>query len=95
MSEDCIRTASVLAEEPSDFIVFDRELYNRSVKSVLKKEFEDKTNFIAGSPYFGTWQSKYKKQLAMALFKDTIAYESTLAKQGDRVDSIYFILTLV
>jgi len=93
MSEDCIRTASVLTEEPSDLIVFDRDLYNRSVKCVLKKEFDDKTNFIANSRYFRYWQNKYRKQLAMAMTKITMPYEATITKQGQAVDAIYFLLT--
>lgn len=93
MSDDCIRTASVLTEEPSDLIVFDRDLYNRSVKSVLKKEFDDKTNFIANSRYFRYWQNKHRKQLAMALTKVTMPYEAILTKQGQKVDAIFFLLT--
>lgn len=93
MSEDCIRTASVLTEEPSDLIVFDRDLYNRSVKSVLKKEFDEKTNFISNSRYFRYWQNKYRKQLAMAMTKMTMPYEATLTKQGQTVNAIYFLLT--
>ena len=65
--DDCIRTASIVADETCDLIVVDRSLYNRSVKNVLKKEFEDKQNFIATNKYFQTWAPKYKKQLAMAL----------------------------
>jgi hypothetical protein len=93
MSDDCIRTASIIADERCELIVIDRDLYNRSVKNVLKKEFEDKSNFIANSPYFRGWAPKYKKQLAMALQKETLPYEGSLTKQGDPVEAIYFILT--
>ena len=92
-SEDCIRTASIISDDNSDLIVVDRELYNRSVKTVLQKEFEDKSNFIATSPYFHNWPPKYKKQLAMALVKESVPYENTLVKQGDPVSGIFFILT--
>ena len=37
ISEDCVRTASIITDEPSDVIVIDRQLYNRSVKEVLQK----------------------------------------------------------
>lgn len=92
MSDDCIRTASIISDETSDLIVVDRELYNRSVKNVLKQEFEDKTNFIANSPFFQSWAPKYKKQLAMALLKETFPYDGVIAKQGEEVEAIYFIL---
>ena len=92
MSDDCIRTASVIVDEPSDFIVFDRDLYNRSVKSVLKKEFEDKTNFIDRSHYFRSWQPRFRQQLAMAMVKETVPFNSELTRQGNPVDTIYFLL---
>ena len=63
------------------------------MKNVLKKEFEDKTNFIASNPFFNAWPPKYKKQLAMALIKEDSPYEAVLAKQGDPLQGIYFILT--
>ena len=92
-SDDCIRTASIISDDNADLIVVDRELYNRSVKSVLQKEFEDKSNFIATSPYFHNWPPKYKKQLAMALVKESVPYEYMLVRQGDPVAGIYFILS--
>ena len=70
-------------------------MYNRSVKNVLKKEFEDKTNFIANNPYFNVWPPKYKKQLAMALIKEDYPYEGMITRQGDMVQAIYFILRYV
>ena len=91
--DDCIRTASIITDETCDLVVVNRELYNRCVKYVLKKEFEEKTSFIANNPYFQMWAPKYKKQLAMALQKDTIPYEGTLVRQGDPLGAIYFLLS--
>lgn len=93
ISDDCIRTASIIADDCADLVMVDRELYDRSVKAVLQKEFEDKSDFIASSPYFSKWPPKYKKQLAMALVKETIPYENFLTKQGGPVNGIYFILS--
>lgn len=93
--DDCTRTASIITDETCDFVVIDRELYNRSVKNVLKKEFEEKTNFIATNPYFQLWAPKYKKQLAMALQKESVPYEGTVVRQGDGLAALYFILTYV
>jgi hypothetical protein len=92
LSEDCIRTASIVADESTDLICIDRALYNRSVKSVLQEDFEDKATFIATNPFFSNWAPRYKKQLAMAFRKETYGYESVIAKQGDPVAEIYFIL---
>lgn len=65
---------------------------SRSVKNVLKKEFDDKANFIANNPFFKNWAPKYKKQLAMALQIEVFPYDSIITKQGDPVAAIYFIL---
>ncbi|KAH9505366.1 hypothetical protein Btru_058524 [Bulinus truncatus] len=92
ISDDNIRTASIVADERTDLLVVDRALYNRSVKEVMAKEFQEKTNFIKNNPLFSTWSPKYRKQLAMALYKDAFAYESALARQGDRTAFMYFIL---
>ncbi|KAK2173403.1 hypothetical protein NP493_877g00021 [Ridgeia piscesae] len=93
LSEDCIRTASIIADERTDLIVVDRQLYNRSVKYVLQKEFEDKSTFIATNPLFRGWAPRYHKQLTMALQKDICGYEGVLVKQGAPVTAIYFILS--
>ena len=92
-SDDCIRTASIIADDTSELIVIDRELYNRSVQSVLRQEFEDKQNFITKNPLFSSWAPRYKKQLAMALQKETLPYEGVPTKQGTQVTAIYFILS--
>lgn len=36
ISEDSVRTASIVADEHIDLIVVGRKLYNRSVKNVLQ-----------------------------------------------------------
>ena len=37
VSEDAVRTASIIIDESSDVIIVDRALYNRSVKAVIEK----------------------------------------------------------
>ena len=92
ISEDCIRTATIVADESMDIICIDRDLYNRSVKLVLEQEFDEKMAFINNNPLFSCWAPRYKKQLAMAFQKETIPYEGIVAKQGEPVTDIYFIL---
>lgn len=92
MSEDCVRTATIIAEEVTDLLVVDRALYNRAVKEVLAKEYEDKVAFINNNPLFSAWTPRYKKQLTMAMFKEEFTYNTTLVKQGDPVEVIYFLI---
>ena len=92
MSDDCIRTASIIAEEKTFLLVVDRTLYDRCVSSVLATEFREKQNFIQNNPLFKSWMPKYKKQLAMAMYKETWPYDSVLVRQGDPVTNIYFVI---
>ncbi|RUS80429.1 hypothetical protein EGW08_011798, partial [Elysia chlorotica] len=93
LMSDSVRTASIIAEESTDLLVVDRKLYNRSIKEVLAKEFQEKTNFISNNNLFGNWAPKYRKQLAMAMYKETFGYESPLVRQGDRTAEMLFILS--
>lgn len=92
LSEDCIRTASVISDEVTDLLVVDRSLYNRSVRDVLAREFERKKTFIENHPLFSNWAPKYRTQLAMAMYQETLPYEGMLVKQGEPLSNIYFIL---
>jgi hypothetical protein len=40
----------------------DRALYNRAVKDVLAREYEEKAAFIKESHLFSNWAPRYKKQ---------------------------------
>ena len=92
IDETCIRTATILADEATDLLVVDKPLYNRCVKEILAKEFQEKRESIVSNPLFSTWSPKYRKQLIMALYKETYSYNTTLVKQGDSVECMYFIL---
>ena len=95
VSDDAVRTATIVAEEETDLLVVDRALYNRAVRDVLAEEFEEKQNFIQTNDLFTSWIPKYKKQLTMAMYKETFPYDSVLVKQGDTVGNIYFIVRSV
>ncbi|XP_025113407.1 uncharacterized protein LOC112575645 isoform X2 [Pomacea canaliculata] len=92
IDETCVRTASIVADERTDLVIVDKALYTRSVKDIIAKEFEDKRDFIARSKLFSSWAPKYRKQLAMALYKEVWPYESTLVRQSEDVEFMYFIL---
>jgi|SRR6218665_468694 len=89
-----IRSASILTEESSDIVIIHRDLYNRSIKFLLEKDFAEKTDFVNEHPHFQLLAPRYKKQMAMALQKKTILYDSLLQRQGDDAEAIYYILTL-
>lgn len=89
---DCTRTASVVADEPCDLLVVDRALYNRTVREVLNLEWQEKTQFVQNNPLFSEWSSRHRKQLVISLRKESYQFGSVVAKQGQPVQNIYFVL---
>ncbi|KAL8626025.1 hypothetical protein ACOMHN_012617 [Nucella lapillus] len=47
-----IRTATVVVDTKTDLLIVDKPLYNRSVKSILAQEFQDKRQFISNNSLF-------------------------------------------
>ncbi|KAK7478473.1 hypothetical protein BaRGS_00030319, partial [Batillaria attramentaria] len=92
IDETCVRTASIVADDKTDLVIVDKALYTRSVKDSMAKEFEEKRQFIVNNSLFSSWAPKYRKQLTMALYKEVYSYESTLVRQGDEVECVYFII---
>ncbi|XP_074659858.1 uncharacterized protein LOC141912511 isoform X2 [Tubulanus polymorphus] len=92
INKDCVRNASIIADETTDLVVVDRELYNRSLKAAQLAEFEERNTFVSECPYFSNWQQRFKKQMAMSLVKVKIPYDGCIVKQGDPVVGLYFVL---
>ncbi|XP_053403282.1 uncharacterized protein LOC123553732 [Mercenaria mercenaria] len=93
LKEDCIRTATVVADGDTDLVIIDRNLYNRSVKDVLEMEYQLKTKFVEENSLFKNWPSKQKKLLVVALKKESAKYGSYLLRQGNIADHMYFLLS--
>ncbi|XP_064601097.1 uncharacterized protein LOC135467261 [Liolophura sinensis] len=93
INKDCVRNASIITDVSTDLLVVDRTLYNRSLHAYQAQEFAQRSQFTTQYPLFSNWQPRYKKQMAMSLRKDTIPYESTIVRQGDPVENIYFLLS--
>ncbi|XP_059178746.1 uncharacterized protein LOC131957918 isoform X1 [Physella acuta] len=91
VSENCMRTASCFASTLCEFVVIDRALYAVSVKEVIEKEFQDKTNFVERNPFFKSWTPRQRNQLVISFKKIKIGYSEKLARQGQEVDNVYFI----
>ena len=95
INEDCVRNATIIADETTDLVVVNRALYNRSLKSFQAKEFEERKYFVESNPLFSNWQPKYKKQMAMSLRKEIITFDSPIIRQGATVDGLCFLLRCV
>ncbi|WAR27359.1 KAPR-like protein [Mya arenaria] len=92
LKEDCIRTATVVADNETDLVVIDRALYNRSVRDVLEREYTQKNEFVDTNLLFKNWPARQKKLLVVALKKETAKYGSQVIRQGGPADHMYFLL---
>ena len=61
ISKECIRNASIIADERTDLLVVNRVLYNRSLRAAQVADYEERTKFVQENPLFRAWQPKYKK----------------------------------
>ena len=52
INKNCIRNASIIADEMTDLLIVNRELYNRCLHAAQAAEFEQRTNFVANQPLF-------------------------------------------
>ncbi|XP_060079954.1 uncharacterized protein LOC132559361 [Ylistrum balloti] len=92
INADCVRNATIIADETTDLVVVNRDLYDRSLHYFQAKEFEERKSFVEGNPMFSNWQPKYKKQMAMSLRKEKLTFEAPILRQGTQVDGLCFLL---
>lgn len=92
IKKDCVRTASVVVDEETDLVVINRELYNRSVRETLERDYIEKRNFVIDNPLFKDLAPKNKRQLIICLKKETFQYGNVIVRQGTALDKTYFIL---
>ncbi|XP_033752366.1 uncharacterized protein LOC117336097 isoform X2 [Pecten maximus] len=93
INADCVRNATIIADETTDLVVVNRDLYDRSLHYFQAKEFEERKAFVEGNPMFSNWQPKYKKQMAMSLRKEKLTFEAPILRQGTHVDGLCFLLS--
>ena len=92
INSNCIRNASIVAEETTDLMIVSRELFSRSsLRAAQAAEFEARNKFVQDHPLFRQWSVKHKKQLAMSIRKEAFQYDQQIVRQGDTVDHIYFL----
>eukprot|EP00057_Strongylocentrotus_purpuratus_P024395 XP_011678869.1 PREDICTED: uncharacterized protein LOC100892767 [Strongylocentrotus purpuratus] len=87
------RGASVVAEEESDMIVVDRNLYTRSLKAAQKRDLEERIAFVESHPLFGKWKPKYKNYMAMGIARKIYRYGNHIAQQGDVIKKVNSFLS--
>nr|XP_054750515.1 uncharacterized protein LOC129256296 [Lytechinus pictus] len=87
-----IRTASIIANQQTNLIVINRELYNRCLKAAQQHEFNLKKNFVNTFPLFRNWTPRQRSVMTMSLTRYQYQYGNTMARQGSPVKGLHFIL---
>ncbi|KAK2140847.1 hypothetical protein LSH36_1230g00027, partial [Paralvinella palmiformis] len=95
INKNTVRNASIIADESTDLLVVNKELYDRSLKAAQEAEFNDRNNFVKYHPFFSEWSPKHKKQLAMSLEKSKYPFEGHICRQGEPAMRLYFMLRWV
>ncbi|PAA91083.1 hypothetical protein BOX15_Mlig027341g1 [Macrostomum lignano] len=93
INKDCVRNASIIADEPTLLIEVNRDLYNRSLRSVQEAELRERFEFVSRCNVFDSWPSKYRRQAAMSLRKENFGFDATIVRQGDPLDGLQFIVS--
>ncbi|KAK7090258.1 uncharacterized protein [Littorina saxatilis] len=91
VEQDCIRTASVVANTHLDLLTIDRDLFNRCLHGVVAEDMKAKSDFIERNVMFRTWPGRQKKQLVISLSTEKVCYGDKIIKQGQEADRVYFI----
>ena len=55
INKDCVRNASIIADERTDLVVINRDLYNRSIRAVQEADLRARTDFVSNCPLFNSW----------------------------------------
>ncbi|XP_046579283.1 LOW QUALITY PROTEIN: uncharacterized protein LOC124286888 [Haliotis rubra] len=90
---DSVRNATIIADETTDLLMVNRDLYNRSLHAYQAQEFEKKYGFVDDYPLFSGWNPRYKRMVAMSLVKRSLKFEDTVIKQDTSVDGLHFIIS--
>lgn len=90
MSEKKERNATVIADELTDLIIINEELYKKSFH-VYNLEWKEKSSFALACPLFLSWPTALKALLIENLKLHKIHFGNRVVEQGHPCNSVYFI----
>ena len=90
MSEKKERNATVIADELTDLIIINEELYKKSFH-VYNLEWKEKSSFALACPLFLSWPTALKALLIENLKLHKIHFGNRVVEQGDPCNSVFFI----
>lgn len=91
INKDCIRNASVVADESTDLIVINRDLFNRSLRAPQEYDLQVRENFVKQNELFRSWAPRYRRQAVMSLRREQLQFGMVVVKQGDPVNGLHIL----
>jgi len=86
------RVASVITDEPCQLLVLSPRLFDRYIKKHVSEMYSEKSRFVLTNQYLKSAPSSLKTSFIILLRKKSLDYNEMLARQGQPVNSVYFIL---
>lgn len=93
VNRDTFRNASIIADEDTDMIVIDQDLFDRSLRAEQEARYAEIREFIDDHPFFKDMNIKFKKLLEMSMRKECYVFDTNIIRQGDPVIGLHFILS--
>jgi len=86
------RVASVVTDEPCQLLVVSQDLFERHIKQHVSRMYTEKSRFLLTNPYLKSAPAALKTSLIVLMRKKSFGYDEVVARQGQRINSVYFIL---
>lgn len=90
MSDKKERNATVIADELTELIIINEELYKKSFQ-VYNLEWKEKSSFVLTCPLFVSWPTALKSLLIENLKIHKVNFGNRVVEQGSPCNSVYFI----
>ncbi|KAL4222922.1 hypothetical protein ACF0H5_018962 [Mactra antiquata] len=92
VNQDAVRNASIIADEDTDMIVIDRDLFERSLKEEQETRYAEIRTFIDEHPFFKDMNTRFKKLLEMSIRKERYIFDTNIIRQGEPVVGLHFFV---
>ena len=86
------RLASVITDESCQLLVLSQQLFDRYIKQHASEMYSEKSRFVLTNPYLKSAPSAFKTSLVILMRKKSLGYNELLIRQGQTINSVYFIL---
>jgi len=88
------RVATVVTDESCQLLVVSRRLFDRYIRQHVSEMYSEKSRFVLSNPYLKSAPAAFKTSLIILMRKKSLGYNEVLVRQGQTINSIYFILRL-